>query len=31
MSILKGEDIEVGEEQAGKDYVSNDSDMSRDS
>ena len=31
MSILKGEDIEVGEEQTGKDYDSNDSDMSRGS
>ena len=31
MSILKGEDIEVREEQAGKDYASDDSDMSRGS
>ena len=31
ISILKGEDIEVGEEQAGKDYDSDDSDMSRGS
>ena len=31
MSIVKGEDIEVGEEQAGKDYDSDDSDMTRGS
>ena len=31
MSILQGEDIEVGEEEAGKDYDSDDSDMSRGS
>ena len=31
MSIAKCEDIEVGEEQAGKDYDSDDSDMTRGS
>ena len=31
MSILKGKDIEVGEEEAGKDYNSDDSDMSKGS
>ena len=31
MSILKGEDIEVGDEEAGKDCGSDDSDMSRGS
>ena len=31
MSIVKGEDIEAGQEKAGKDYDSDDSDMTRGS